>query len=121
MGCGNNNCVPIILFDAHGGSNQKFKMVLNNDNSVSFINGRFAIDVNGGIVENCTQIQIYDRNGTNAQKFFIKHEWGEWFSLHSALNQNYCIDINGGCPDNCTKVQLYQNNGSNAQKFTFIE
>ena len=121
MGCGNNNCVPIILFDAHGGSNQKFKMVLNNDNSVSFINGRFAIDVKWGIVENCTQIQIYDRNGTNAQKFFIKHEWGEWFSLHSALNQNYCIDINGGCPDNCTKVQLYQNNGSNAQKFTFIE
>ena len=121
MGAGRNNCVPIVLFDAHGQANQRFKVVLNGDNSVSFIFDRFAIDVDGGRVENCNKIQIYERNGTNAQKFFIKHEWGQWFSLHSALNQNYCIDINGGYSDNLTKVQLYQNNGSNAQKFTFIE
>ena len=112
---------PLILFDAHGQSNQKFRMILNGDNSVTFINDRFAIDVSGGIVTNFNQIQIYERNGTNAQKFYIMHEGDGWFSMHSALNQNYCIDINGGCPNNCTKVQLYLSNGSNAQKFKFIE
>ena len=96
-------------------------MVLNGDNSVTFINDRFAIDVNGGVVANFTQIQIYERNGTNAQKFYIKYEGDGWFSIHSALNQNYCIDINNACPNNCTKVQLYIGNGTNAQKFKFIE
>ena len=119
--CQRRNFAPIILFDAHGRPNQKFKMILNEDNSVTFINDRFAIDVNGGVVANFTQIQIYERNGTNAQKFYIKYEGDGWFSIHSALNQNYCIDINNACPNNCTKVQLYIGNGTNAQKFKFIE
>ena len=96
-------------------------MILHGDNTVSFINNGFAIDVKYGIVENCNQIHIYQRNDTNAQKFFIIDQHDGWFSLHSALNPNYCIDINGGCPDNLTKVQLYEYNGSNAQKFSFIE
>ena len=116
-----NNFVPLILFDAHGQSNQKFTMILHGDNSVSFINNGFAIDVQYGIVKNCNQIQIYQRNGTDAQKFFIMYEQDGWFSLHSSLNRSYCIDINGGCPDNFTKIQLYIYNGSNAQKFKFIE
>ena len=116
-----NNFVPLILFDAHGQSNQKFTMILHGDNSVSFINNGFAIDVQYGIVKNCNQIQIYQRNDTDAQKFFIMYEQDGWFSLHSSLNRSYCIDINGGCPDNFTKIQLYIYNGSNAQKFKFIE
>ena len=121
IGANINNFSPLILWDAHGQSNQKFTMILHGDNTVSFINNGFAIDVKYGIVENCNQIHIYQRNDTNAQKFFIIDQHDGWFSLHSALNPNYCIDINGGCPDNLTKVQLYEYNGSNAQKFSFIE
>ena len=115
------NGLKIILWDAHGNWNQKFKMLENGDGSVTFANERFAIDACGGRANNFTQIQLYERNGTRAQKFFIRHRGNGWFSIHSSVDQNYCIDIHGANPNNGTKVQLYQNNGSNAQKFKFVE
>ena len=99
----------------------EIKPILNDDGSVTFSNEGFAIDVNGGVVSNSNIIQLYERNGTNAQKFFVRH-WGNgWFSLHSALNQNYCIDIRQGSSEPFTQIQLYENNGTNAQKFRFVD
>ena len=118
---GRKNCIPIVLNYIYSRWDQKFKLILNDDGSVTFSNEGFAIDVNGGVVSNSNIIQLYERNGTNAQKFFVRH-WGNgWFSLHSALNQNYCIDIRQGSSEPFTQIQLYENNGTNAQKFRFVD
>ena len=115
------NGIKIILWDAHGGWNQKFKMVLNGDGSVSFLNGRFAIDALWGEAKNGTQINIWEINWTKAQKFYIEDVGNSWYRIHSAINYNYCIDVNGFCSDNGTKIQLWEKNDSIAQKFKFIE
>ena len=103
---------------AHGGWNQKFKMVLNEDGSVSFLNGNFAIDALGGIATNGTQINIWQINNTNSQKFFIENVGNDWYRILSALDVNYCIGI---CSDNKTKIQLCRKNDSIFQKFRFVE
>ena len=115
------NGLKIILWDAHGNWNQKFKMVLNEDGSVSFFNRNFAIDAFGGIAKNGTQINIWEKNSSNAQKYYIEDVGNGWYRIHSAINYNYCIDVNGFCSDNGTKIQLWEKNDSIAQKFKFIE
>ena len=115
------NGIKIILWDAHGRWNQKFKMVLNEDGSVSFLNKGFAIDAYGGVAKNGTQINIWGINWTNAQKFYLEDVGGGWYRIHSSINRNYCIDVNGFCSDNGTKIQLWEKNNSIAQKFKFIE
>ena len=111
------NGIKIISSLAHGNWNQKFKMVLNEDGSVSFLNGNFAIDALGGVATNGTQINIWQINHTNSQKFFIENVGNDLYRIISALDVNYCIDV---CPNNKTKIQLSRKNNS-TQKFRFIE
>ena len=59
-------------------------------------------------------------NGTDAQKFRLKNEGGDYYSIHSVLDDNYVIDVCAGKTENYTKIQLYEYNGTNAQKFKFI-
>ena len=112
------NGIRIISSLAHGNWNQKFKMVLNEDGSVSFLNGNYAIDAYGGIAANGTQINIWQINKTNSQKFFIENAGNDWYRILSALDVNYCIDV---CTQSKTKVQLWKKNDSISQKFRFIE
>jgi hypothetical protein len=120
--CGNNlsNGTEIILYFAHNGESQTFIREDYADGTCSFIRKGYAIDVKYGEVANETQIQIWERNGTDAQKFILKHENGNYYSIHSALNNNYVIDVRHGETENGTKIQLYEYNGTDAQKFRFI-
>jgi len=115
------NETNIILYKAHGGFNQTFTMMKNNDNSYSFIIGHlFAIDVKWGEASNGTQIQIWDYNQTNAQKFYLKDENDGYFSIHSAIDYNYVIDVEEGNSNDGTKIQLWEYHGGKNQKFKFI-
>lgn len=116
--CKIKNETEIILYQAHGGNNQTFIMMKNNDNTFTFIIGEhYAIDVRWGQAANGTQIQIYEYNQTNAQKFYIKDENDGYFSIHSAINSNYVIDVDTGSN---VKVQLWEYHGGKNQKFKFI-
>ena len=98
----------VHIWDVHHGNNQKFRKIENNDGSVSFVNGDKAIDVRGAIVKNGNAIQIFDRNKTGAQKFYLKDRGNGWVSIHSALNQRFCLDVNNFGSGNGTKVILWE-------------
>ena len=116
------NFTNIILFQNNEGYNQKFNLIINTDDgTVSFINGKFAIDCYMGKCENHTNVQIYLNNRTAAQKFYIIYRGYGWYSIHSSLNEKYCLDVNDGKNLNFTNIQLYLFNGSDAQLFKFIE
>ena len=112
----------IHLWDVHHGNNQKFRKIENDDGSVTFVNGDKAIDVKDGKACNGNAIQIYDRNGTRAQKFFIKDRGNGTVSIHSSLDQRYCIDVNNFGTSNGTKIILweYKQKDNNNQKFKLI-
>ena len=99
----------IILFRAHNGINQIFTKLKHKDNTVSFIIcERFAIDVKWGEAKNGAEIQVWEYNGTNAQKFYLKREIGGFYSIHSAINTDYIIDVENGNTEDGTKIQLCQ-------------
>ena len=111
---------PLILFEAHGGFSQKFKLNFHRDGSVSFIHECFAIDVEFSVVKNGTKIQIWECNGTKAQRFYLREHSDGYCSIHSALNQDYVIDVNNSGTHNWNTIQLYKYNGTKAQRFKII-
>lgn len=114
------NGTEIVLYFAHNGESQTFFQIFNSDGTYSFVRNGYAIDVKYSEVKNGTPIQIWECNGTAAQKFISKKENGNYVSIHSALNPDYVIDAYHSETENFTKIQLYEYNGTDAQKFKFI-
>ncbi len=61
----------IILYIHHGRENQIFYLVYNSDNTVTFKNKNYAIDVKNCEAKNGSVIQLYEYNETLAQKFYL--------------------------------------------------
>ena len=118
--CQYKNEANIILYEAHGDYNQTFKKVYYKDGAISFIKQvgtlYFALDARWGKAEDGTPIILYQYNGTNAQKFYLKDEPGGYVSIQSAINRDYVIDVDVGK----SKIQLWTYHGGNNQKFKFI-
>ena len=79
----------------------------------------FALDVAGGSYKARANIDIYKRNGTEAQSYvFTKQSDGSW------KIQNFkgmVLDVAGASKADKANVQTYGWNGTNAQKFTLQE
>ena len=119
--CKFENESPIILYDAHGGKSQVFKLINNYDGTVTFeIEEKFAIDVRYSKMEEGNIIQIYEKNGTRAQKFYLEDRGDDYVSIHSSIDQNYVIDVSNSRTNNFNKIHLWKYNGTNAQKFRII-
>lgn len=76
-----------------------------------------VIDVNGAQTNDGTNIQIYQNNETDAQKWIINYQKDGYYTITSSLNQNKVLDITSAKMANGTNIQLYQNNGTDAQKW----
>lgn len=69
------NGTRVILWSYHGGKNQLWK-IKRNGSEFTFQSalGNYYLDVSGGKANNGTQIQIYQGNGTRAQRFKIQDD-----------------------------------------------
>lgn len=76
--------------------------------------GIYCLDVSGGVVANGTKVQLWQCNGTPAQKWQMVNG-----VLHSGLNYNYCLDISGGNLSSGTNLWLWPCNGTAAQNFIY--
>lgn len=85
----------------------------------SYANEWMVLDVTGGSAASGTDIQLFQSNGTNAQKWIIKAEDG-YYSLISSLDHMY-LDIENGDIKSGVGLQIYQPNDTEAQKFTFTK
>ncbi|QRO01412.1 RICIN domain-containing protein [Archangium violaceum] len=73
-----------------------------------------CLDVSGAGTANGTNVQLYQCNGTNAQRWMLTSA-GE---LRSAVASGMCLDVSNAGTTDGTNVQIYQCNGTNAQKWT---
>jgi hypothetical protein len=78
-----------------------------------------VVDVNGGSTRNCTNIQQYAQNGTNAQRFFIDKHSDETYEIIS-VNSQKAVDVAGGKTPDGTNVRIYTPNSTRAQRW-YIE
>ncbi|NUR95536.1 MAG: lectin, partial [Kribbellaceae bacterium] len=71
-----------------------------------------CLDVAGANSADGTQVQLYDCNGTNAQKWTRPGD-----GTIRALGK--CLDVNAGSTADGAKVQLWTCNGTGAQQWTY--
>ncbi|MFF4402613.1 ricin-type beta-trefoil lectin domain protein [Streptomyces sp. NPDC001480] len=71
-----------------------------------------CLDVAGGSSANGTAVQLYDCNGTTAQKWTV-------MSDGSVQALGKCLDVTSGSTADGAKVQLYDCNGSGAQQWSY--
>ncbi|MBX6767457.1 MAG: lectin, partial [Actinomadura rubrobrunea] len=72
--------------------------------------GGKCVDVAGGAMIDGTAVQLYDCNGTTAQRWTLGTD-----GTVTALGK--CLDVAGGSTANGAKVQLYECNGTGAQQW----
>ena len=75
-----------------------------------------VIDVHDGSTNNEANIQIYEKNGTNAQIFkFIKNDDGSYEIVNKKSNK--ALDVKNGIAFNSANVWQFERNGTDAQKW----
>ncbi len=125
-GGGKYNGANVQLYNWLNLASQKWKIKYASDGTYQLIdnNSGLYLDVYGAYSADGTNIQLYQGNGNNAQRFIFNkteinplqrtYEDG-YYNIYSALDLSKSLDVAGAVKANGTNVQLYQNNGNNAQ------
>lgn len=79
-------------------------------------NTQYVLDVSGASLSYGGNVQAWESNGTNAQKFFIQQIGDNLYSITNAWSA-LALDVAGGSAQAGTNVQQYGWNDTNAQKW----
>ena len=79
-------------------------------------NGNYALDVNSASLRNGANIQLYLRNGTQAQAFRVTHD-SQGFVTFTNVNSGKVLDLDGAVTQNERNIHQYASNGTRAQKW----
>ena len=81
-----------------------------------------AIDIAGGATnaKNGTNIQLYEKNSTDAQKWNVIYGSDGYYTIQNMATGKY-LEVNGSQTHNGANVQLYNSNGSCAQKWQIVK
>lgn len=121
---GNGKCLTadsddnVTIRTASGQQNQLWHFRKRECGSYEIINNASdkALDDTNWGQENETNVGVYTRNNTTAQKWFVRGTDGAYFINASCGDAVLDIDSNGSADG--TNVWLYEKNESSAQKFT---
>lgn len=84
----------------------------------SKLNYNFAFDILDGSLEAGANLQLYESNNTNAQKFRIKKRADGTYKILNAVS-GMALDVQGAVFENGTNIQTWGDTDNEAQKWTF--
>ena len=79
-------------------------------------NSNYALDVNSASTSNGANVQLYLRNGMQAQAFKVSHD-SQGFVTFTNINSGKVIDLDGAITKNGRNIHQYASNGTRAQKW----
>lgn len=79
-------------------------------------NSNYTLDVNSASTRNGANVQLYLRNGTQAQAFRVNHD-SQGFVTFTNVNSGKVIDLDGAITKNGRNIHQYASNGTRAQKW----
>lgn len=79
-------------------------------------NNNYTLDVNSASSRNGANVQLYLRNGTQAQAFRVSHD-SQGFVTFTNVNSGKVIDLDGAITKNGRNIHQYASNGTRAQKW----
>jgi hypothetical protein len=118
------NGTNIWLYSKNGTKAQKFNFLKSAANVsvkdgvytiVSKLDDQKVLDISGGSMGSGANLQLYENNGTDAQKFIITKTGGTY--RITSLNSGMTLDIAGGSKKSGTNVRQYFNNNTAAQRW----
>lgn len=118
------NGTNIWLYSPNGTKAQKFNFLKSADKIeikdgvytiLSKLDDKKALDISGGSMNSGANLQLYNQNGTDAQKFIVT-KMGSAYRITS-LNSGMTLDIAGGSKKSGTNVRQYFNNNTAAQRW----
>ena len=80
------------------------------------LNSNMKLDVSNANMYDTGNLQIYQSNGSNAQKFIVTKLGGNKYTITS-YNSGKAVELKGGSKSAGTNVQQYTKNGTAAQKW----
>lgn len=96
---------------------------------VSHLDGKYVLDLYGAGMRNGTNVEIYQSNGTNAQKFYLLPTVHDVksnvnladgaYSIKASIGTSKSVDIYGGSWSAGANAQTWDSNGTGAQRFYF--
>ena len=115
-------------------------IIKNNDETYSIISksSGLYLDINAGLAQNGTNVQIYTNNGTKAQKFKLEDDNSTssntnneneeqnkniqaiengTYTIETAVSSDYAIDVSGGSKTNGANIQIYRKQAVKRQQF----
>lgn len=118
----NKNGKKVIIWSLDNGADRKYRFIPSGDHSWVFVqiqNGDRVFDIVGKGGKNGEQIQIWDKQGSNDQKFAVQFTSPTTFSVRTKAWKS--IDMKGGkIHNNGTHLIEYSTNYSAAQQFQLI-
>ena len=86
---------------------------------VSALSASKALDVSGASHSNCANVQLYQSNGTGAQRWVVSHDSQGYVTLRNVVSGKV-LDIAGASTANGANVQQYASNNTWAQKWVAV-
>ena len=80
------------------------------------VDDKTALDVSGGETKNGTNIQVWAKNDSAAQKFKLSRDTDGYYRIYNA-NASRSLDVSGGSISNGANIQLWDNNDTCSQKW----
>ena len=90
---------------------------------VAGTNSDRVLDVSGGVpnARNGANVQIYDRNQTDAQRWRITYDRETDSCLIINPASNLSLDVSGGSLSSSANIQMYTQNGTLAQRWSITK
>lgn len=110
----------VILHTYTGLNSQKWNITYSGNGYYKIVNlnSNKSLDVAGGVPASETNLQQYTQNDSDAQKWLIKKNNDNSYSIMAYKFSNLFVDITGGVIADGTNMEIYTGNNSSAQKFT---
>lgn len=83
----------------------------------SALNSKMKLDINNADMNDRGNLQVYQSNGTNAQKFIVTKAGGNQYTITS-YHSGKAVDLSRASKAERTNVQQFTKNGTAAQKWT---
>ncbi|MDO4752847.1 MAG: RICIN domain-containing protein [Candidatus Saccharibacteria bacterium] len=128
MGGDKNNGANVQIYEPNGTNAQKwtFKMVTATASKLdgvyaikSSLGENMVIDISSNNSANGTNIQQWDSNNSNAQKWQFKSDGAGYYTIVNPANGK-ALDVAGGGVKNSTNVHLWESNDTLAQKWQIV-
>ncbi len=121
------NGTNVWAYSLNKSNAQKWKLVKKTKGSVynglytiaTKANTNYVLDVDGGKTDDKTNVQLWQKDAVNQQKFHIISVSGEYYRIEAA-HSGKVLDVSNGSNSSGTNVWQYSYNGSAAQLWRFV-